>query len=205
MMNIRSLVLAGVVCLGLVGCRGYQTTNEPFHLNPNFDWQAKVKAQSNPRTVPEGTVAWGTGAIYDGNHTRPDFLKEDSEYYTGKTEAGLFVAKVPVNVTPELIKRGQERYNIYCAVCHNRVGTGKTPVISRGFVPPPDLADPRLVAVEDGYLFDVASNGVRSMPGYRRQVNEADRWAIVVYLRAIQKSRTASEQELPDSVRAKLQ
>ncbi len=61
------------------------------------------------------------------------------------------------------------------------------------------------MAVEDGYLFDVASNGVRSMPGYRRQVNEADRWAIVVYLRAIQKSRTASEQELPDSVRAKLQ
>lgn len=204
-MKIRSLVLMSVVCLSLAGCRGYLTTQEPFHLNPNFDWQSKVKAQTNPREIPEGTVAWGTGPIYNGNHSRPDFLKEDSEYYTGKTDAGAFVNKVPVKVTPELIKRGQERFNIYCAVCHNRVGTGKSPVISRGFVPPPDFADPRLLAVPDGYIFNVASNGIRNMPAYRKQINEADRWAIVVYLRAIQKSRTASVHELPDTVRAKLQ
>ena len=74
-----------------------------------------------------------------------------------------------------------------------------------GFVPPPDFSDPRLLSVEDGYLFDVVSNGVRSMPGYRRQIKEADRWAIVVYVRAIQKSRNAMVAEVPASLRSKLQ
>ncbi|NBV82571.1 cytochrome c [bacterium] len=205
MMNIRGLGLCLVLCVGLVGCRGYQTTKEPFHLNPNFDWQSKVKAQANPRNLPDGVVAWGTGPVHGDTHSRADFLKEDSVYYAGKTENGAFVKTIPVAVTPELMKRGQERFNIYCAVCHNRVGTGKTPVVARGFVPPPDFADPRLLAVEDGYIFDVASNGIRNMPGYRKQINEADRWAIVAYVRAIQKARTATIQELPDSVRGKLQ
>jgi hypothetical protein len=193
------------VAIALTGCRGYRTEQEPIHLNPNFDWQAKVKAQTKSLTPPEGTVAWGTDTIYDGNTTRADFLKEDSVYYRGKTEDGAFVAHVPVQVTRELVLRGQERFNIYCAVCHNRVGTGKTPVILRGFVPPPDLADARLVAESDGYIFDVASNGIRNMPAYRRQINEADRWAIVTYVRVLQKARNTNINDVPDSLKSKLE
>lgn len=205
MMKMRALIAVMVMGVTLVGCRGYRTEDQPFHMNPNFDWQAKVKAQHAPRAIPEGTVAWGSGSIYKGNTGRADFLKDDSMFYQGKSESGDFLDKIPVNVTPEVMKRGQERFNIYCAVCHNRAGTGTTPVISRGLVPPPDLADPRLLEVPDGYIFDVISNGVRSMSGYRKQVDEADRWAIVAYVRAIQKSRNASVDELPAIVRGKLQ
>ncbi|NDC82372.1 cytochrome c [bacterium] len=204
-MKHTTWILLLLFAVTLSGCRGYRTEKEPIHLNPNFDWQAKVKAQSAPRPVPEGTVAWGNGPISDGNTTRADYLKEDSAYYAGKLDNGSFIPNAPIHVTPEVMKRGQERFNIYCAACHDRVGTGKSQVVARGFLPPPNLSDPRLIAESDGYIFDVASNGIRNMPGYRRQINEADRWAIVVYVRAIQKSRSAQYSELPDSVKAKLQ
>ncbi len=189
---------------GLSGCRGYISDKEPVHLNPNFDWQPKIKAQRHPHTPPEGSVAWGSGTISDENQSRKDYLKDDSAFYQAKTEAGDPVKKIPIPVTRAVLERGQERYNIYCAVCHNRVGTGQTPVIARGFVPPPDLADPRLVGESDGYIFNVISHGVRTMPSYAKQIPESDRWAIVSYVRAIQKSRTAHIDELPSSLRSKL-
>ncbi|NBV41702.1 cytochrome c, partial [bacterium] len=165
---------------------------------------AKVKAQKMPLTPVEGTVAWGQGPITKDNQSRPEFLKEDSAYYFGTTESGEMVSKAPIRVDHDVMKRGQERYNIYCAACHNRVGTGQSPVISRGFVPPPDLADPRLVAERDGYIFGVITNGIRNMPSYKKQIPESDRWAIVVYVRALQKARTATVADVPQDRRNNL-
>jgi mono/diheme cytochrome c family protein len=199
------LVCVAVLGLSLVGCRGYRSEKAPIHPNPNFDWQAKVKAQSEPLSVPEGTVAWGDSESFSGDHLREKFLKEDSRFYRGKEASGAFVEKAPVTVTSEMLLRGQERFNIYCAVCHDQTGSGKGLIISRGFAPPPDLSDPRILAMKDGELFGLISHGVRTMPGYAKQIkNEEDRWAIVLYVRALQKAHNATIEDVPVGLRSNI-
>lgn len=204
-MNKQIYVLViGVVFGGvlLTGCRGYRSEKPPIHPNPNFDWQAKVKAQKDPQPVPTGTVPWGDTQSFSGTHDRAKFLKEDTSFYHGKDARGAFVAQAPITVSAETLTRGQERYNIYCAACHDQAGTGKGLVVSRGLVPPPDFADPRIVAMRDGELFSIISHGVRTMPAYGKQIGEEDRWTIVVYLRALQLSRNAKLTDVPEDLRA---
>ncbi len=198
------LIAVAVVGLSLVGCRGYRSEKPPIHPNPNFDWQAKVKPQRAPQALPEGVVAWGDSHSFSGAHKRDEFLKEDVRFYQGKDGSGAFVAKAPVQVTSELLLRGQERFNIYCAVCHDQTGSGKGLVISRGFAPPPDLVDARILAMKDGELFGIISHGVRTMPPYAKQIREEDRWAIVLYVRALQKARTATLEDVPVDLRSSI-
>ena len=167
-MKLRHLLLLSVICLVtlLSGCQGraWLSKKPPFHPNPNMDWQAKNRAQSLSLTAPEGTVL----------HS-PSVLKQSSLYATGRQRDGALVTRVPVPVDSKLLTRGQDRYNIYCATCHDKSGSGNAPVIKRGFVPPPHLAtDQRLIESADGYLFDVITNGVRNMPAYRKQISIDD-------------------------------
>ena len=186
---------AGAVLLSaLSGCRGAITEKRPIHINPNLDFQAKFKAQTYSQHPPSGTVVWGS--VLPSKQGRDAYLKEDSAFYRGKTQSGDFLSVVPLPVTKELMERGQERYNIYCAMCHDQAGTGQGPVIKRGFVPPPNFSDESILAYKDGQLYDVISNGIRNMPGYKTQIPEEDRWAIVAYVRALQKTRTASADEI---------
>jgi mono/diheme cytochrome c family protein len=171
----------------LTGCRGFRSEETPFHLNPNFDWQSKFKAQSLSSPVPEGVVAWGNDESFSDPKTRERYEKANSAFYRGKSESGQFVSRVPIEVNEAVIKRGQERYNIYCSMCHDQAGSGKGIVVQRGFTPPPNLGDPRLIAESDGYLFNVITEGLRNMPSYAKQISEEDRWAIVVYVRALQR------------------
>lgn len=171
----QTLILSALVLL--TGCRGFRSEETPFHLNPNLDWQAKFKAQSLSSPVPEGVVAWGNDESFSDPASRGAYLKEE----------GSKATRVPFPVNEAVIKRGQERYNIYCGVCHDQTGSGNGIVVQRGFAPPPNLGDPRLVGSSDAYIYDVISNGIRNMPGYAKQISEEDRWAIVVYVRALQK------------------
>lgn len=191
------LLLAGAALL-LGGCRGQISSTPPIHLNQNMDFQEKFEAQeANPffadrranRIPVAGTVARG-------------FLNEDAGFYAGRTAGGGEVATSPVAVTRELLLRGQQRYNIYCAVCHGRAGDGQGIIMTGGYgyTPAPSYHEERLRAVTDGYLFNVITNGVRSMPGYAQQVPVADRWAITAYIRALQRSQAASATDLPADV-----
>lgn len=188
----------------LSGCRGYRSEKAPFHLNPNMDFQAKYKAQTLSMMPPEATVAWGANSNSATNNARPQALKEDPVFYRGKTESGAWVKSIPVPVTKTFILRGQERFDIYCSVCHDRTGSGQGMVVKRGFLPPPQLWDPRVMAYTDGELFDVISRGIRNMPGYGKQVPEKDRWAIVAYVRAIQRAHTATIADVPEHNRSEI-
>ncbi|HEY1678148.1 MAG TPA: cytochrome c [Candidatus Sulfotelmatobacter sp.] len=132
----------------------------------------------------EGTVARGQ-------------LHEDSYFYTGKI--GNNPGDVmPFAVTKEVLARGQERYNIYCAPCHSRVGDGKGFVPSRGFSRmPPSFHDPRLQKAPLGYFFDVITNGFGIMPDYASQIPTEDRWKIIAYVRALQLSQNATMADVP--------
>ena len=191
-------ILCLCLCFFIVGCRGYRSDKEPIHLNPNLDFQAKFKAQSFSEDPVMGTIPWGN---------RQSFSQDNRDKYVKNTEvnSGMsgsqYLDEIPLNVTATLLKRGQERYNIYCSVCHDEVGSGQGTVISRGFVPPPNLSDSRIVSYSDGELFNIISKGIRNMPGYERQITEEDRWAIVSYVRALQKSNNASLNDIPEQLR----
>jgi len=130
-----------------------------------------------------------------------DHLNTDTYFFTGK------VGDTPGNVMPfavtkEILERGQERYNIFCAPCHSRVGDGNGFVPSRGFArKPPSFHIARLQGAPVGYFYDVITNGFGIMPDYSSQIPPQDRWDIVAYIRALQLSQNATTADVPQGQR----
>jgi hypothetical protein len=140
---------------------------------------------SASRRPPEGTVARG-------------HLQDDELLYTGKTNgeiAGVF----PYQITRDILARGQERYNVFCSPCHDRVGSGRGIIVERGMKQPPSFHIVRLREAEPGHFFDVITNGYGVMYSYASRVPAHDRWAIVAYIRALQLSQSASLGDVSES------
>lgn len=137
-----------------------------------------------------GTVAYGE-------------FHEDTALYQGEVD-GKPVARVPVEITRPLLLRGQERYDIYCSPCHDRVGDGNGMIVQRGMRRPPSLHIPRLREAPAGHFFDVISNGFGVMLNYRAQVPVEDRWAIVAYIRALQLAQNATLADVAPDARKDL-
>ena len=154
------------------------------------------------REHPAGTVARGqlfeNKAFYTGkiDNPNPTAVAQTTPGPAGTTLVTTFpnaIDEFPVPVTRELIDRGQERYNIYCIVCHGPVGSGDGMIVRRGFTKPPTYQDDRLRNAPVGHFFDVMTNGFGKMPSYAFQVSPADRWAIVAYIRALQVSQNPDQ------------
>ena len=142
------------------------------------------------RPLVQGTIARG-------------MLHEDEALFTGKKD-GNFVSELPVKLTPQLLLRGQERFEIFCSPCHGRTGRGDGMVVRRGFKAPPSYHIDRLRAVPVGYFYDVMTNGFGAMPDYQAQVPPADRWAIAAYIRTLQYSQYAPVADVPAAQRGEL-
>jgi len=112
---------------------------------------------------------------------------------------------LPFALTPQLMDRGQGRFNIYCSPCHGRLGYGDGMVVRRGFRAPPSLHIDRLRQAPLGHFYDVMTNGFGAMSSYAGKVAPEDRWAVAAYIRALQLSQHATINEAPPEVRAKLQ
>ena len=130
-------------------------------------------------------------------------LRDDPMLYTGKRN-GADAEVFPFPVTDRVMKRGQERFNIYCAPCHGRTGEGDGMVVLRGYRRPPTYHQDRLRSAAVGHFFDVITNGFGAMPDYASQIKAEDRWAIVAYVRALQLSEHASLTDIPPSERDKI-
>jgi len=182
------LVVLAVLLLAL-GCR-QKMANQPRYdpLEPS-DFSGFPDGMSARPRVP-GTVARGE-------------LVNDDFLHTGKV-AGKDGDGFPFPVTAAVMNRGQERFNIYCSVCHGRLGDGNGMIPSRGFRRPPSFHSDTLRAAVTGHYFDVMTNGFGSMPPYNVQVPPADRWAIIAYIRALQLSQNGTVNDLPADQRAKL-
>jgi len=111
---------------------------------------------------------------------------------------------MPVALTPQLLQRGQERFNIYCAPCHGATGEGNGMIVRRGYPPPPSYHIDRLRAAADGHFFEVITNGFGRMYEYGTRVPVEDRWAIIAYIRALQLSQHVTPEELPAEDRQRL-
>lgn len=127
----------------------------------------------------------------------------DPRVATGK-EGGRLLAEFPLPATRALLTRGRERYDIFCAPCHDRVGEGNGMVVQRGYRAPPSLHIDRLREAPVGHFFDVITNGFGAMPDYAAQIPPGDRWAIVAYVRALQLSQRAPAAEVGPEDRAQL-
>jgi hypothetical protein len=162
-----------------------QPKYEAFEASPFFqDGRAS-------RPLVAGTVARGQ-------------LREDTHLYEGKI-GGKPAETFPFPVTLQVLQRGQERYNIYCTPCHDRIGNGEGMVVRRGFRRPPSYHLDRLRQAPPGYFYDVITNGFGAMQDYSAQIPVRDRWAIVAYVRALQLSQNAALSDVPEEERQSLQ
>jgi hypothetical protein len=143
------------------------------------------------RPLLEGTVARG-------------HLDDDSLLHTGKignADATIF----PFQVDERVLRRGRERFEIYCSPCHGRTGQGDGMIVRRGYRHPPSFHIDRLREAPPGHFFDVVTNGFGAMPDYAAQIAAADRWAVIAYIRALQLSEHAGIGDVPAAERSRLQ
>lgn len=189
MIPVRMLgTLAVASALLTAGCaRGCTSSRPPIHLNPSMDNQPKVRAQT------------ASPFFYDGAAMRQPVpntvaiggLREDGVFFTGRGADGQFVAVSPVAVNDTVVARGSDRYRIYCQPCHDARGDGRGILFQRGSVPTASFHQEKLQKYSDGQIFDVITNGFGLMSGYRWPIPPDDRWAIVAYVRQLQRERAA--------------
>ncbi len=186
---LRTLVIA-FAALSVVGC------------NTDMWVQKKSAPLSESEFFPDGAA---TRPLVPGTIPR-GHLREDGAFYTG-IENGKWVDKIPVAITNDLMKRGQDRFDIYCTPCHGRLGDGKGMIALRGFQlkrPVGNYHSDRLRKMPVGHFYDVITNGYGAMYSYASRIEPQDRWAVIAYIRALQLSQHGSVSDLSDPEKAKL-
>jgi mono/diheme cytochrome c family protein len=196
------LFIAIVSLSGIIsGCfRGEPSDKPPIDIVRDMDDQPKYQPQGESKFFADGASMRPAvpGTVAHGK------LIDDPLFFQGLDSSGNFVAVSPVPVTPELLSRGRERFDIYCSPCHSRLGDGRGVVVERGYNPPPSFHTDRIREFRDGEFFNVITHGVRTMPAYGPQIKPADRWAIVSYIRALQRSQNATINDIPEELRGRV-
>lgn len=186
--RLKAVALLAVLAVAAAGC------------DHGMEDQYKVKAYTPSDFFPDGrserlpvpgTVARGEARL-------------DSLLYTGKID-GRFADLFPFAVTADVLKRGQERYGIYCSECHDRAGTGNGMIVRRGFPHPEAFGTDHMRGLPAGQLYDAIANGYQRMFPFNAAVDVKDRWAIVAYIRALQLSQDARVSDLPAQDRQALE
>ena len=214
--------VALAIALLLSGCR------QDMHDQPRYKTYAAspffADGQAS-RPPVRGTVARGTLAedslLYTGkldnqsaqtpgqpqpqaiSQTVPGVGPLDSAPAPDRTGQG-FANLFPFQITAEVLDRGETNYNVFCSVCHDRLGNGDGMIVRRGYRRPPSYHIERLRQAPAGYFFDVITNGFGAMPDYAAQISPADRWAIVAYIRVLQVSQNGTLEDVPADKRGEL-
>lgn len=181
---------AALALIALVGCHRDmydQPRLEPLEKNTFFD---DGRAS---RPLVDGVVEYGA-------------MSPDSVYLSGKVN-GELTDELPPEMTLDvaLLKRGEQRFNIFCSNCHGLSGDGDGMIVLRGYRKPPTYHSDRLRGMPIGHFFDAATNGFGVMPSYASQIPVNDRWAIAAYVRALQLTQYAKLDDVPAAERQQLE
>lgn len=205
---IACMVAVGLVLAGMAfRDRTSMTTKTRIDLIPDMDAQPKFKTQS-----PNGLFADGRAMRQpvEGTVARGEAM-EDRHLYYGLQESDEWVVDFPFEITAENMKRGRDGYEVYCAPCHGYSGGGDGMVAKRAdelaegtWTPPPTYHSDRLIQMPVGQIFQVITYGVRNMPAYGPQIPTEDRWDIIAYVRALQRSGNATLEDVPAEYREAL-
>jgi mono/diheme cytochrome c family protein len=227
--GIILLVLALIPPAVIAWARATPSGKTRIHIIQDMDAQMKVKAQQAGPLHPERPAGDASSLMFrDRRGMRPPVtgavargeLADDEHYVNGVIGEGwatTFPARTPV--TMEFLQRGRERYDIYCALCHGLAGYGdgivheramelvSNPLIGNGttWVQPKSLHDPAVRDQPVGQVYNTIANGIRNMAAYGPQIPVEDRWAIVAYVEALQRSQNAREGDVPADVRSGLE
>jgi mono/diheme cytochrome c family protein len=195
---LAAVLLYCCVAATLSGC---EKAKQDMYDQPKYKPMAESSLFENgtsARPLPEGSVEHARGPFAGTSSGRvgEDAVEQDQVALKAKT--------IPYPITLQLLKRGQERFSIYCLPCHSPAGDGDGWITRRGFPHPPTYHSDRLRDAPDRHFFDVISNGYGIMHSYADRVEPPDRWAIVAYIRALQLSQHANVKDLPPQARAQL-
>lgn len=194
---MKRLLLACALPLALAGC---ERAMHDMYDQPRYD-----RGEASPlfadgradRPPPTGSVPMAAGT--------PAFTSSGRKGGAAVAQwEAAYASTSPPPVTMALLQRGQERYSIYCLPCHSPVGDGDGRVVRRGFPQPPSYHEERLRAAPDQHFFDVITHGWGVMHSYADRVAPQDRWAIVAYIRALQRSQHAEVAQMPPAIRSRL-
>lgn len=191
-----------VLTVGILGFRGSISSRPPLEVFPDMDRQPKLRPQDAStffadgradRPLPAGVVARGS-------------LRADAAVYQGRAAGGDWVRGIPTAVTVDarFLQRGRERYNISCAPCHGGLGDGNGITKAYGMGATPTFHDDRLRSMAEGEIYNTITNGKGTMMGYADKVVPEDRWAIVAYVRALQRAQHGSVADVPAAHKAEL-
>jgi mono/diheme cytochrome c family protein len=208
------LSILGVV--SICGLRGSKSRRPPMELFPDMVRQNKVRPQTPSeffpdeyasRFIPAGTVPRGGPYVINGQELKvegkPVYPYEDSPVNTGMIVGTTnWVPVNPLPITRQLLDRGQQRYQINCLPCHGPVGDGKGITSKYGMVGMANLHDQRLIDMCDGEIFNTITHGKNLMGAYGANVTVEDRWAIIAYVRALQRSQLATVEDVPEPDRS---
>ncbi len=207
-------VFLAVATVSILGFRGSLSEKPPLEVFPDMDRQAKYKPQAensffedgrNDRPIPANTVARGDFLDYETVFS-PDYqntVQGNSVFLYGKNPDGSFADMFPLEADFELIELGREQYDIHCVTCHGPAGDGNGVTKRYGILATSYHSD-RLRNETDGYIYDVISNGKGLMYGLKGRMTPKERWAVVLYMRALQRSQNASATDLPEAQKAEL-
>lgn len=206
-----TLAFVVVLLLSVMGFRGSFSTRPPIEVFPDMDHQAKYKPQASSkffadgradRPLPPGTVPFGRSAA----QADPAFLKADDFHYDGKLPDGTFGRGFPASLelTGAFLERGQNRYQIYCSPCHGTLGDGNGITKSYGMLTTPTYHDDRLRGMAEGEIFNTITHGKNTMMSYADKLSPDDRWAVVAYVRALQRAAHGTINDVPTEQRGGL-
>jgi mono/diheme cytochrome c family protein len=206
-----ALLFVVVATVSVMGFRGSITTRPPLEIFPDMDRQPKYKPQAaspffadgrTDRPKPAGVVAFGRSyAAQD-----PKFLAADDHLYRGAGADGSFARGYPQDVTlnATFLDLGRLKYNIYCSVCHGKTGDGNGITKQYGMGATPTFHDNRLREVPEGEIYHVITHGKGNMLSYADKLEPKERWAVVAYVRALQRTQTGTVNDVPPAHRNEL-
>jgi mono/diheme cytochrome c family protein len=217
-------LLCTIAILAVFGFRGQVSTAPPLEVFPDMVRQMKVRAQAplnffadgrGPRLPVAGTVPIGyemptpqaaetlAPAVDRWSRPQTSFSVGTDYYDTGKM-GDRWGTGIPLEVKRELVERGQQRFNITCAMCHGAAAAGNGITKQYGLATVVSLQDERIRKMSDGEIFNTITNGKNTMMAYGPTIIVPDRWAIIAYLRALQRSQNAAIADVPEEHRADL-
>jgi mono/diheme cytochrome c family protein len=209
-----TLVFACLLTVSIMGFRGRRTTGAPIMVFPDMDFQAKYKPQRaskffadgrTDRLPVAGTVPHGrTADVDDPTNDNASFLGADDAHYAGKNADGTFVRNFPIPVTAELVARGQNRFAIYCQPCHGALGDGNGITKAYGMLTTATYQDDRLRQMAVGEIFNTITHGKNTMMSYADKLSPDERWAVIAYVRALQRARHGTIADVPPEHRGDL-
>jgi len=197
-----SLFFLVVLTIGALGFRGSVTTRPPLEVFPDMDRQSKYQPQGESAFFADGRAA---RPIPAGTVSRAP-LRADPFLYEGRDDNGDFARGFPESlvIDRQFMARGQHYFDIYCAPCHGGIGDGRGIVTQYGWGGPANFHQDILRVMPEGELFNTISNGKNTMFGYADKISPEDRWAVVAYLRALQRSQDGRLADVPASRRPEL-